>query len=167
MQNRNRSNSVTSSRLLAIAILALGLSAATAYAEDGIIEEYPDVLNCTATSDSTQRVYRIVSKEGSSGLVRYRHAYSVGISQNVDYDFNADGSFNGNTNSPNSDCDGASLSSLISSGAAFYTRNQDVSGTSGQMSYFNLEACPDSWTRQIQLDRTINPDTPMVLCRKD
>ncbi|MBO6561529.1 MAG: hypothetical protein JJ959_13380, partial [Nisaea sp.] len=105
--------------------------------------------------------------EGGSGLVRYRHTYSVGISQNVDYDFNADGSFNANTNSPNSNCDGASLSSLISSGAAFYTRNQLVSGTSGQMSYFNLETCPESWTRQIQLNRTINPDTPMVLCRKD
>lgn len=40
-------------------------------------------------------------------------------------------------------------------------------GTPGQMSYFNLSSCPSGWTQQVQLDRTINPDTPMVLCRKD
>lgn len=150
-----------------LAFLILGYSSAASHAESGIIDEYPDVLNCTSTSGSIERIYRIVSKVPSSGVVAYYHVYNPDLDANVAYLFNGDGTFNANEHSSNSNCDGSTLASLISSGAAFYTRNQDTSGTSGQISYFNLSECPDEWTRQIQLDRTINPDEPMVLCRKD
>lgn len=146
----------------AVFAIIMGVALSTyALAEDGIVGTFPDVLKCTGTNDSNERIYRVNSKLSPSGEVFYRHV-------DVLYSFNSDGTFSSSVNSPLSDCDNQSVTALVSADKAFFLRNQPVqTGAAGQMSYFNLAACPSGWTQQIQLDRTINPDSPMVLCRKD
>ncbi len=147
--------------LFGVVLFAATLNTSWAYAEEGIIEEYPDAVLCMGTSDAFVRVYYVQGM--GSGTVNYFHG-------GVLVRFNYNGSFNAGT--PASDCDGQSLSQLLTAEKAFYLRNDIGSGggssvESGQMAYFNLVSCPSTWTQQIQLDRTINPDSPMVLCRKD
>lgn len=144
--------------------LAGTLASMGSMAQDGIIDTYPDAIKCTHAG-SSDLIFRINYRNVSSGEVGYRRVDSAGAARS--YIYNIDGSFNSSIGTVSSTCDNQSLSQLKAAGDAFYLRDQSSSGTSGQMSYFNLNACPSGWTQQIQLDRTATSDSPMVLCRRN
>lgn len=152
------------SLLSAFALTYAALGGAAAHAS--FYGDFPDAIQCDITDNpSLGSAIFIINSRNQAGVTLYR---TIAPAATTDYVFNADGTFN-SKNYPNAtNCDNASISSIVAAGRARYFSNSSgESVSSGAMIYFNLNACPSGWTRQVQLDRTINPDQPMALCRKD
>lgn len=153
------------SGLFAVALTAATLSGGT-IAQASFYGDFPDAIRCDITDNpSLGSAIFVINSRNQAGLTVYRH---TAFTANTDYNFNSNGTFN-SKNFPNAtNCDNASIADIVSAGRGrFFSDTSGVSVTTGAMVYFNLSACPTGWTRQVQLDRVINPDQPMVLCRKD
>jgi hypothetical protein len=145
------------------AIALLGASSATQASFYGV---FPDAIRCDITDNpSLGSAIFIINSQNQAGVTLYR---TIAPSSNTDYVFNGDGTFNSENYPHATNCDNMSISAIIAAGRArYFSDSSGVAVSSGAMVYFNLSACPSGWTRQVQLDRVINPDQPMVLCRKD
>ena len=153
-------------RFVGLLAAAVALLMGTGPARASFYLDFPDAFRCDITDNpALGSVIFVIDSRNTAGITLYRTNAPAGLS---DYVFNGDGSFNSKNYPHATSCDNQSLANIVAAGRGrFFSDTSGVSVPAGAMMYFNLAACPASWTRQIQLDRTINPDQPMVLCRKD
>lgn len=137
--------------------------------------DWPDAIICSRTDSSgpafgTKYTFLHSLNEGTAvfdGYAIFRRAEPSLVN---DYYFNSDGTSNGHSSGSYldyTDCAGKSIAQLVDGGQAVNFGGGGDAMPAGAMTYFNLTECPAGWTRHLQLERSIQPDAPMLLCRKD